>query len=274
MMRFASTLLYGAHVRANGIRQHYLRYGGQGPVVIAVPGIITPAAVWGFIGERLGSRFDTYILDVRGRGLSESGPMLDYDLDTYADDVLAFAKALGIERFTLLGHSMGARIGIRAARKNQAPFERLLLVDPPVSGPKRRPYPSPLAGVLKLLHAAYCGEAYAALTAPGVAPWPEPLLRLRAEWLHTCYEPAVVASHEGFHSDDIHADLPHINVPTALIAATRGEVILEEDEQELRRLRPGLIVHRVPEAGHQIPIDNPEGFFAAVDACMEADAYA
>ncbi|MGO3714743.1 MAG: alpha/beta hydrolase, partial [Alcaligenes aquatilis] len=40
-----STFLYGAHVHANGIRQHYLRYGGssegrdQRPAVIIVPGI-------------------------------------------------------------------------------------------------------------------------------------------------------------------------------------------------------------------------------------------
>ena len=33
----ASRLLYGANVRANGIRQHYLRFGGAGPIVVIVP---------------------------------------------------------------------------------------------------------------------------------------------------------------------------------------------------------------------------------------------
>ena len=33
-----STFLYGAHVHANDIRQHYLRYGGHGPALILVPG--------------------------------------------------------------------------------------------------------------------------------------------------------------------------------------------------------------------------------------------
>lgn len=259
------TFRYGATVRANGIRQHFLRYGGAGSAVVLVPGIVSPAAVWGFVAERLGERADVYVLDVRGRGLSEAGPHLDYGLDACADDVVAFAHAVGLGKYTVLGHSMGARIGIRAARREDPAMERLILVDPPVSGPGRRAYPSPLEPLRKLLHAAYHGEAMAALTAPGVAPWPEALLRVRAEWLHTCDERAVVETHRGFHEDDIHADLPHIRIPTALIAATRGDVIRAEDEAELRRLLPSMVVTRVPDAGHQIPVDNLEGFLAALE---------
>lgn len=68
-----SRFLYGANVQANGIRQHYLRYGGQGPALILIPGITSPAITWGFVAERLGEKYDTYVLDVRGRGLSSSG---------------------------------------------------------------------------------------------------------------------------------------------------------------------------------------------------------
>lgn len=260
----SSTFLYGANVRANGIRQHYLRYGGRERALVAVPGIITPAAIWGPVGERLGTRFDTYVLDVRGRGLSQSGADLEYSLDVYAADLLAFAREMGVERPVVVGHSMGARIAIRAASVEPHAFSQVVLVDPPVSGPGRRAYPSPLSAVLDLLHAAQRGEAYEALKKPGVARWPEPWLRLRAEWLHTCDERAVVETHRGFHEDDIHADLPRIEAPCALIAATRGNVILEHDEREMCELLPTLHVRRVPDAGHQIPVDNFEGFFAAL----------
>lgn len=60
-----STFLYGAHVHANDIRQHYLRYGGHGPALILVPGITSPAITWGFVAERLGEKYDVYVLDVR-----------------------------------------------------------------------------------------------------------------------------------------------------------------------------------------------------------------
>src|SRR5450432_2089607 len=85
--RAADRLLYGAHISANGIRQHYLRYGGQGQPIVIVPGITSPAITWGFVAERLARSFDVYVLDVRGRGLSQAGPSLDYSLDVYAGDV-------------------------------------------------------------------------------------------------------------------------------------------------------------------------------------------
>ena len=36
-----------------------------------------------------------------------------------------------------------------------------------------------------------------------------------AQWLHTCDERAIRASFEGFHTDDIHADMPHVGQPVA-----------------------------------------------------------
>src|SRR5579872_1625590 len=99
-----SRLLYGAHVRANGIRQHYLRFGGAGPAIVIIPGISTAAAQWAFIAERLCIEHDVYVVDVRGRGLSESGPHLNYSLDACASDLVSFAEALEIGAYTLLGH--------------------------------------------------------------------------------------------------------------------------------------------------------------------------
>jgi len=267
-MKPSSRLLYGAHVRANGIRQHYLRYGGAGMPLVLVPGIISTAAMWGPIAERLAVHLDVHVLDVRGRGLSETGAHLDYGLDVLAADVVAFAEAAGLREYVLLGHSMGARIGVRAARKPGLPIRHLILVDPPVSGPGRRPYPSQLAGVLELLRAARAGEAERVLRESSSPAWPEEMLRLRAEWLHTCDEQAAVAAHRGFHEDDIHADLPDLKVPATLIAASRGGVILPDDIAELRSLSPAMRVTTVPNAGHQIAAENPEGFLAAVGECL------
>lgn len=263
-----STFLYGGNVHANGIRQHYLRYGGAGSgrdgrdAVIIIPGITSPAITWGFVGERFGGRFDTYVLDVRGRGLSSAGDSLDYSLDAQAADVVAFAQALGLARYQILGHSMGGRIGIRAARARPAGLTRLVMVDPPVSGPGRRPYPAQLPWYVDSIRLAVQGTDAEGMRA-FCPTWTEAQRQLRAEWLHTCDERAMLASFEGFHVDDIHADLPHVAVPTLLITAARGDVVLPADVEELRTLRPGLLEVRVPDAGHMIPWDNEAGFYAA-----------
>jgi N-formylmaleamate deformylase len=200
--------------------------------------------------------------------LSESGSHLDYGLDACADDVLAFGKALGLTGYTILGHSMGARIAIRASTRAGPELAGLVLADPPVSGPGRRPYPSPLEAVLKLLAAARRGKGESALRLPGVAPWPEDLLRIRAEWLHTCDERAAVDAHRSFHEDDIHADIANIKIPCALIMAGKGGVILPEDEAEIRKLAPAMEMRRVANAGHQMQVDDPEGFFAALGSVL------
>lgn len=264
----ASTFLYGANVKANGIRQHYLRYGGdQGQragrdAVIIVPGITSPAITWGFIGERFGQQFDTYVLDVRGRGLSSASSELDYGLDAQAADLVGFADALGLNRYSVVGHSMGGRIGIRAASTAPRGMSKLVIVDPPVSGPGRRAYPSKLPWYVDSMRLAR--EGCSAEQMRDFCPtWTEEQLRLRAEWLHTCDERAVIASFDSFHEDDIHRDLPLLSLPTMLMVASRGDVLLPVDIEEFGSLVPQLVVSRVENAGHMIPWDNEEGFYAA-----------
>ncbi|ONN64516.1 alpha/beta fold hydrolase [Herbaspirillum sp. VT-16-41] len=263
-----SSFLYGANILANGIRQHYLRFGGKDgaragrDAVIIVPGITSPAVTWGFVGERFGQQFDTYVLDVRGRGLSLASETLDYSLDAQAADVIALAEALGLERYAVVGHSMGGRIGARAASQQPRGLTRLVMVDPPVSGPGRRAYPSKLPWYVDSMRLAR--EGCSAEQMRAFCPtWTEQQLQLRAEWLHTCDERAVIASFEGFHTDDFHADLPALKLPVMLMQASRGDVILPEDVQELQGLLPQLVVSRVEDAGHMIPWDNEAGFYAA-----------
>jgi N-formylmaleamate deformylase len=267
-----STFQYGANVRANGIRQHYLRYGQHRPdrdAVILLPGITSPAITWGFVGERFGQHFETYIVDVRGRGLSEGGPTLDYSLDAQAADVMALAEALKLPRYSLVGHSMGARIAIRAARAEPKDLTRLALVDPPMSGPGRRAYPSNLEWYVDSIRLAVQGCDFEAMRA-FCPTWTDEQLRLRAEWLHTCDERAVRESLDSFHSDDIHADLRFLNRPARLIAAGRGDVIRDEDIAEIKSLVRKITVARVANAGHMIPWDDEEGFYAAFDNFLGA----
>ncbi len=255
-----STYQYGAHVRANGIRQHYLRYGGKGAPIILVPGITSPAVTWGFVAERLGQAYDTYVLDIRGRGLSETAAGMDYGMHACARDVDAFAQALGLENYTLIGHSMGARIGVIVAAHYTQGLGSMVLVDPPVSGPGRRPYPARLGWYVDSIRLMQAGEPWERLR--DFSPsWTDDELRLRAEWLHTCDETAIIRAYNSFQDDDMYADLPAVQVPTMLMVAGRGGVIEPQDIEEIRQLVPGVVVGHVPDAGHMIPWDDFEGFF-------------
>lgn len=270
-----STFLYGGNVHANGIRQHYLRYGGndgervgRDPVIV-VPGITSPAITWGFVGETFGRTFDTYVLDVRGRGLSSASDALDYSLDAQAADLIAFAAALGLKRYSVVGHSMGGRIGIRAAAARPEGLARLVAVDPPVSGPGRRAYPSKLPWYVDSMALARQGMDAQAMR-EFCPTWTEAQLQLRAEWLHTCDERAIRESFDGFHTDDIHVNLSSLAIPVLLITAERGDVVHDADVEEVQRLVPHVEHVRVPDAGHMIPWDNEPGFYRAFGSFLGA----
>lgn len=259
----SSRFLYGGNVWANGIRQHYLRYGGGGPHLVVVPGITSPAITWGFVAERLSEKYDVFVVDVRGRGLSSTGPDLKYDLDTMARDLSGFVSALDLADPVILGHSMGARIAVRAATSGEASFGRLILVDPPVSGPGRRPYPSHLPWYVDSIRLAEKGMSLEEMR-KFCPTWTDEQLRLRAEWLHTCFEPAIVDAFNGFHEDDIFPDLPKLTLPVRLVVAGKGGVIQANDEEEILSLISGIEIVRVPGAGHMIPWDDFDGFFHAL----------
>lgn len=253
----------GFHVHANGIRNHILRYGGQGRVLLLVPGITSPAICWGFVAERLAATHDVHILDVRGRGLSEAGSHLDYRLDACALDIVAVAEVLGLQDAVLVGHSMGARHAIRACRLNGSRFGRVVLVDPPMSGPGRRAYPARLSWYIDSMSLARRGADIETLR-PFTPSWSDEDIALRAQWLHSCDQAAVMSSFASFHEDDVHADLAQLNKPTLLLSAERGEVVLPSEAEEFVSLAPDMTHRRVMGAGHMIPWDNLPGFLAAI----------
>lgn len=275
MAEQSSCFLYGANVHANGIRQHYLRYGGDvgerrsRDAVVLIPGITSPAVTWGFVAERLGQHFDTYVLDVRGRGLSEASESLDYSLDAQVADVTGFAEAVGLHRYALVGHSMGGRIAIRAAAASPSGMTRLVAIDPPVSGPGRRAYPAKLPWYVDSIREARRGISLERMR-EFCPTWTEAQLRLRMQWLHTCDERAVVDSFNGFHSDDIHMNLPKIRMPFLLMTAGRGDVIGAGDVDEIKTLAPHVCLSHVADAGHMIPWDDEGGFYAAFGTFLGA----
>lgn len=253
----------GGHVRSNGIRQHFLHFSGRGPRLVMVPGIVSPAILWAHVGAWLSVCSDCFVLDVRGRGLSEAGAHLDYGLDACAQDISAFVREMELGPTIIVGHSMGARIVARAVARTPECFRSLILLDPPTSGPGRREYPVPAERTLGLLRAAHRGEAVAALLASTGTPWPEELQRLRAEWLSTCDERAVHAAYEDFHGHDMFVDLAGSRIPVSLICAGEGGVVSEDDVDEMRRLRPDLDVVRVAGVGHQMQAEDFGAFSRA-----------
>jgi N-formylmaleamate deformylase len=252
----------GRHVVTNGIRLHYIRLGKGKPPLVLIPGITSPAISWQFVGERLAEDNDVYILDNRGRGLSQGGPDLRHRLDDYARDTEGLVRGLGLDRPAIVGHSMGGRIAVRLAALAPDCVGKLVLVDPPVSGPGRRPYPLPIDWYLDSIERVSRGEGFEEMKK--ALPWSEEHLELRMEWLPTCDRTAIIESHKSFHEEEIHSDLPRIRSDTLLIYAEKGGTISESDADELVHALKNGRKQRIDGAGHMIPWDKLDAFVSAV----------
>lgn len=138
------------YVDANGIRHHLIARGMPGtPVVMMIHGLAGQAHVFDTIAAHLASRFHVYCLDVRGRGESAWGPSEQYGTDTYVTDLEAVREALGLQRFALIGTSMGGIISMNYAPKFPERVDRVVLND---IGPEIDP-----AGLQRIF--AYVGQA-------------------------------------------------------------------------------------------------------------------
>ncbi len=253
----------GRHLLVNGVRIHYLEHGSDGPPLMLLPRITSPAITWAFVSERLVAFSRVFTLDYRGRGLSSGGPDLAYRLADYAEDTAGVIRALGLDRPVVLGHSMGARIAIYLAATAPDVVGRLILADPPVSGPGRRAYPIPLSWYIEGIDLAARGESIPAAGSL-LANWTEEQLALREEWLPTCDKTAIAESHRSLQDEDIHALMPSIRSPTFLICAANGGTITAEEEREIVRLIGDCRSTRIPRVGHMMPWNDLDAFIGAV----------
>ncbi|HEY0358349.1 MAG TPA: alpha/beta hydrolase [Mycobacteriales bacterium] len=261
----------GVEVEANGLRHHVLRYGSAGqPDLLILPGITSPAATADFLAVLLTDLgYRVHVPDLRGRGRTDSAPPGAYRLTDYAADVAGLVGALGLRRPTIVGHSLGARIALAYAVLH-APGDHgpLLLVDPPVSGPDRGPYPTSREAFLEQLH-----EAQRGTTAEEVRrfypKWPDRELQLRAEVLASCDETAVLATHAGFEAEDIFGYWRELRQPAVLIRGGDSPVVPEAAAEDLRRANPAIEIVTVPGAGHMVPWDNLPGFLEAVRPALQ-----
>ena len=250
-------------VRANGLRHHVLDYGrGDKGTIVMLPGITSPAATADFLAVPLSKMgFRVVVPDLRGRGQTDIAPSGQYRIEDYAADVAGLIDAFDIADEIVIGHSLGARIAAAyAVLHDPEKPRRLVLVDPPTSGPGRGPYPTSRDSFLTQLNEAKRGSSVE--EARRFYPkWPERELRLRLDVLPSCDETAVLETHAGFESEDFFPFWAKLKRPAILLRGAESPVVPPSAAADLAAANPTIPIIAIPGAGHMIPWDNFRGFF-------------
>ena len=121
-------------VRANGIDIHaVIGPTRDGPALLLLHGYPQTHAIWHKVAPRLARRFNVVATDLRGYGDSAkpaaSAGHESYSKRVMAQDQVDAMRALGHDRFLLVGHDRGGRVAHRLAVDHPDRVEKVVVLD-------------------------------------------------------------------------------------------------------------------------------------------------
>src|SRR5579872_5023041 len=114
------------HLTIHGHEVGY-RMAGEGPALVLVHGLAGSSTTWRAVMPALAEHHTVVAPDLLGHGESAK-PRGDYSLGAHADGIRDLLVALGVERATFVGHSLGGGVAMQLAYQFPGRCERLVLV--------------------------------------------------------------------------------------------------------------------------------------------------
>jgi pimeloyl-ACP methyl ester carboxylesterase len=222
----------------------------------------------------MSQRYRVLALDQSGHGQTQWAAPSAYDTSEMVADMDAFAAALGLSQFALLGLSMGGLVSIGYAGKRPAALAKLVIVDIApeidVAGLTRIQ-----AGVVRSDVFDSREQACARAREDNPIPPPEHLryrveysLMRRADGRYTYrYDRALrdpKNPRQGIPAEEGWRLVSNINVPTLLVRGELSDILSPAVAKRMAAAIPNCRLVEVPGSGHPVPLDKPEAFLAAV----------
>ncbi|WP_426703143.1 alpha/beta fold hydrolase [Rhodanobacter sp. Col0626] len=122
-----------AHLETHSVQAGDTRWvyyeGGDGPTIVLLHGFSADKEVWLEVAKLLTPHFHLIIPDLPGWGESSRDAGASYNIDAQAVRLDAFVQTLRLQRFVLVGHSMGGAIAGVYASEHPEHVAELALVD-------------------------------------------------------------------------------------------------------------------------------------------------
>lgn len=253
----------------------YHREYGAGPPLVVLHGVLGSSANWQTIARALADEFRVVTMDLRNHGRSPHAPTITYP--EMVDDLLETLDHLGLQRTSLLGHSMGGKVAMALALAHGDRVDKLVVADmAPVPFTFR---PSAILAALREVDLDALGsrqDADAALR--GAIPdrrvrgfLLQNLTRAHGRFRWRINLPALER-----HSRDL-ADFPApfrdatFEGPTLFLRGEDSDYVQRRHEPRIRALFPKALIRTLDDTGHWLHAEAPERFTAAVRGFLETD---
>ncbi len=198
---------------------------------------------------------NTYAPDLPGHGQSEGQGRTS--ISAYADFVAAFLETLGLEKVTLVGHSMGGATALDFALRYSEKLAGLVLVG---SGARLRVAPAILEGIRRDFEAAVrliCDYAFA-------TDAPERLKREGRRQMGQTHPDVLYGDFAACDAFDVMDRLGEIRCPTLAICGTADRLTPPKYSTYLRDHISGAQLVLIEGAGHMVMLEQPEAVSRAI----------
>jgi pimeloyl-ACP methyl ester carboxylesterase len=114
--------------KGHGVAINIAAWEGKAGPILCIHGITANCRCWDVLAHSLSPAYRVLAMDLRGRGRSEK-PATGYSLEYHVQDIRCVLDDLRIDRAVIMGHSLGAFIGLAFAAEHPERVEKLILVD-------------------------------------------------------------------------------------------------------------------------------------------------
>jgi pimeloyl-ACP methyl ester carboxylesterase len=258
-------------------RQTHYRVKGMGKPVILIHGSFFDGTLWCHNVDVLAESCRVYVLDLWGFGYST--PIAHPSYEQYVEQLAGFMHAMGLNRATLVGQSLGGGVAALFSVKFPERVEKLVLVD--CAGLAN---PDPFTALLFKLH----GLGEILMNFPGDALRkkmlkdfflckPEalsPVLFKKLTWfqkIHGTTATALTLMRLGFADklEKVFHRLAKHKLPIMIIWGAQDRAIPLAVGQRIHQLLPGSAFFIIQEAGHIPNLEQPVEFNACLKAFLD-----
>lgn len=266
----------GGEVMSTTVVPANVRVQGSGPAIVLIHGFGAAIDWWDEIASQLATDHRVISIDLIGHG-GTAAPASGYSIPRQAELVAAVLDQLGVDRVTVVGHSMGGEVATALAERNPARIERMIMIDsPPVADTTFTPmtslYLEPVVG--EFLSRLQTDEALRRGLAQGFAPgFPVPdafvadLKQLTYTAFRSAHDQSIVYRKAMPPYERIAALQP---VPPLLAIFGAEDAIVPPATGKLFAKVPGAQVAMIEGSGHSPMVEAPRQTLALIRGFLSA----
>jgi 3-oxoadipate enol-lactonase len=251
-----------------------VRVDGNGAsTIVLLAGFPLAREIWDAVAERLAEEYRVVRPDLRGMGASSvaAGPYL---METLAGDVAAVFDALGLDRATIVGHSLGGYVALAFARIFSERLERMALVCSRVAADtsEQRRAREELANRLDAAHdSQILADAYAdRLLSQATKKNRADIVETVRAIVKRTDPRGAAAMLRGMAmrgaSDDV---APDIEFPVLVLAGGSDGVVPLEESRAMAQLFPRATFEAAQRSGHLPMLEEPDTTYSVLVSWLE-----